>query len=332
MDSLPKTNQLNVDTSWEGLTRPGDACDHFSLDPLPPFHPQAKAFNLANAFWLSEISRLIYRRNVNETGEVPAGPSRADILKAVGLRETLFLSRQETQCALLRTGPDHQCPFAALVFRGTTGLRNWFLDLDVRPQRIAPRTVVHRGFKEALNQVWQDLQPQLMRLREPLFMTGHSMGGALAQLAAWHHPPCGVYSFGAPRVGDAGFAEGMRRTPIYRLVNNRDVVSVLPPSSHLLSFRAAGQLVHIDREGRVCQMDADGEAANCWENGKMSIPTTGGRMFNPPGFLADHAPVNYSAKILKSLQSDSNGNDPTVMNANTDRERARVSPPDSPNR
>jgi|GEM_PF-349031 len=332
MNALPKNHQLNVDTSWGGLTRPGDACNHFSSNPLPPFQPHAKAFNLTNAFWLSEISRLIYRRSGSETEEVPAGPSRADILKTVELRETLFLSRQETQCALVRTAPGHQDPFAALVFRGTTGLRNWFLDLDVRPQHIAPRTVVHRGFKEALDHVWKDLQPQLVRLRVPLFITGHSMGGALAQLAAWYHPPCGVYSFGAPRVGDTGFTAGMTRTPVYRLVNDRDVVTVLPPSSQLLSFKAAGELVHIDRGGRVCQMAGGGEAATCWESARMSMPASGGRWFNPPGFLADHAPINYSAKILKSLHSNPNENGLAVVDADRDRNNVRIRLSGSPTR
>jgi triacylglycerol lipase len=273
------------------------------MDPLPPFTPDGGRFNLVNAFWLSEISRLIYRRNIDEAGLNACGPSRNTILAAVGLRETFFLSRQETQCALLRTMPPCPDPFAVLVFRGTTGLRNWFLDIDVRPERIAPRTVAHRGFMEALGQVWQFLEPHLEQLAEPLFITGHSMGGALAQLAAWHHLPRAVYSFGAPRVGDAGFARHMTPIPIYRLVNGRDVVPDLPPSTRLLSFSAAGRMVHIDRKGRICEMEPTGEPANCFESGRLSMSAPGEHWSNPSGFLVDHAPINYSAKIQKSLQA-----------------------------
>jgi len=293
---------LETDCSWKGLTRPGDSSDHFAMDPLPPFTPHARTFMLANAFWLSEIARLIYRRSDDEAGPNAAGPSRNDILMRVGLREALFLSRQETQCALIRTLPQHRPPFAVLVFRGTTGLRNWFRDLDVRPERLAPRTVVHRGFVEAFHQVWQDLQPQLALLNEPLFMTGHSMGGALAQLAAWYHPPQAVYAIGAPRVGDAGFAARMASVPLYRLVNGRDVVADLPPSTRRLSFRAAGRMVHIDRKGRICEMAPGDDPANCFESGRLSTSALGERWYNPPGFLVDHAPINYSAKIQKSLR------------------------------
>jgi len=292
---------LETDCSWKGLTRPGDSSDHFTMRPLPPFAPQARAFKLANAFWLSEIARLIYRRSDHGEGPEVAGPSRKEILKRAGLREALFLNRQGTRCALVRTLPHHRPPFAVLVFRGTTGLRNWFLDLDVRPERLAPGTVVHRGFVEALHQVWQDLAPQLALLNEPLFMTGHSMGGALAQLAAWYHPPRAVYAIGAPRVGDAGFAARMAAVPLYRLVNGRDIVPDLPPSTRLLSFCAAGRMVHIDRRGRICEMEPDGEPANCFESGRLTMSALGERWYHPPGFLVDHAPINYSAKIQRGL-------------------------------
>ncbi|MGD9331185.1 MAG: lipase family protein [Desulfobacterales bacterium] len=292
---------LQVDRSWYGLTRPGEATDHFMIDPLPPFSPASREFSLTNAFWLSELARLIYRRSVDEIGAIPAGPSRGDILRSVGLREALFLHRQDIQCALIRTAPHQRPPFAVLVFRGTTGLRNWFLDLDVRPEPIAPQAVVHRGFKEALHMVWQDLQPHIAKLSEPLFITGHSMGGALAQLAAWYRPPHAVYSFGAPRVGDAGFASLMGSIPNYRLVNNRDVVAVLPPSSQLLSFKPAGRLVHIDRQGRICKMKDSGQTTTCWESARPSLAGAAPRWYNPPGFLVDHAPINYSAKLYESL-------------------------------
>jgi triacylglycerol lipase len=323
---------LDTDCSWKGLTRPGTACDHFTMERLPPFTPHARTFNLANAFWLSEMARLIYRRSGGEEGAFLDGPSRNDILARVGLREALFLNRQETQCALIRTLPHHRPPFAVLVFRGTTGLRNWFLDLDVRPERLAPRTVVHRGFVEALHQVWQDLQPQLANLTEPLFMTGHSMGGALAQLAAWYHPPQAVYAIGAPRVGDAGFATRMAAVPIYRLVNGRDVVADLPPSTRLLSFCAAGRMVHIDRKGRICEMEPGGEPANCFESGRLSMSALGERWYNPPEFLVDHAPINYSAKIEKSLQQEASARWAANRKAASRRIAGPIMPPPPPTR
>jgi hypothetical protein len=95
--------------------------------------------------------------------------------------------------------------------------------------------------------------------------------------------------------------------PIYRLVNGRDVVTDLPPSTRLLSFRAAGRMVHIDRKGRICEMEPGGEPANCFESGRLSMSALGERWYNPPGFLVDHAPINYSAKIQQSLRLAESG-------------------------
>ncbi len=50
--------------------------------------------------------------------------------------------------------------------------------------------------------------------RDPkIYLTGHSLGGALAILSAYqfakqHLPVAGVITFGQPRVGNAGFAKG----------------------------------------------------------------------------------------------------------------------------
>ena len=82
----------------------------------------------------------------------------------------------------------------------------------------------------------------------PLYITGHSLGGALAVVATWYISSkqlAACYTFGAPRVGDAGLL-GWYKTPIYRIVNAADPVPFVPPSGrfvsglkHLFRFLAA---------------------------------------------------------------------------------------------
>jgi hypothetical protein len=78
---------------------------------------------------------------------------------------------------------------------------------------------VHHGFLESLDHLWPELEKLLnsqpiqndLKGGKPLYVTGHSKGGALAQLAACRlarrgYRPAAVYTFAGPRPGDAGFA------------------------------------------------------------------------------------------------------------------------------
>lgn len=303
---------MQIDLSWHGLTRPGSGRDYFGIDPLPPFNPDCVHFDPFNAFWLSEISRLIYRRNPDGNPDRKGSATRHEILAQVACEEVLFIRRQETQCALIQ--PIGGRPsFTVLVFRGTTGFRSWLRVLDMRPAKLDDRATVHRGFAEALDYIWDHLQPALKRLRAPCFFTGHSMGGALAQLAATRFRPRAVYCFGAPRVGDRGYVETMRAIPIYRLVNNRDIVAMLPPTSQILPFQPAGRLVYVGAQGLLRQID-DADAAELASGSDETSAETSeeSRWYDPPRFLADHAPINYSARIgqyLRGLPADIDSED-----------------------
>ena len=74
---------------------------------------------------------------------------------------------------------------------------------------------VHHGFNLALRRTWRKVGTILDEAQDkPLFLTGHSMGGALAVLAACRlakigRPPVATYTFGTPRVGDPAFAPPM---------------------------------------------------------------------------------------------------------------------------
>lgn len=92
---------------------------------------------------------------------------------------------------------------------------------------------------------------------EALYLTGHSLGGALAVLAAaliyWQEDlrdlrPLlrGIYTFGQPMVGDPDFArefDGKFGNKLFRHVHSRDVMPHLPPTT-------AGTFAHFGQEYR----------------------------------------------------------------------------------
>ena len=293
---------MDFDNSWHALMRPGDAGAYFDLRPREKFQAGASSYSEINAWWLAEISRLIYRQESDEIGSAARGPTRDQILRSVGLREVTFINDAWAQCAVVRSGESAEAPFAILVFRGTQHPRDWLTDLEVIPLGWQGKGIVHRGFGSALLAVWERIEECLDALGGPVFYTGHSLGGALATLAASRRPPHALYTFGSPRTGNREFAATMRGMRAYRVVNNRDAVTAIPPSWS--GFRHVGELRYIARGSRMLQNPPRGTVAADRQERSRAVPTspdTRRRFVDPPQMMADHAPVNYVAHLERAV-------------------------------
>ncbi|MBF2759355.1 MAG: lipase family protein [Ectothiorhodospiraceae bacterium AqS1] len=131
-----------------------------------------------------------------------------------------------------------------LVFRGTE--KNCFKDIKADIDAVKIGCVsnggVHRGFKNHYEKIANRIQNDLNKkeyIRKPLIIAGHSLGGALATIAAKRLIHQGgiaaCYTFGAPRVGDEKWSHDVK-TPIYRLVNAADCVTMLPPGGFVMDL------------------------------------------------------------------------------------------------
>ena len=127
--------------------------------------------------------------------------------------------------------------YVFLGFRGTeaTSIKDIKADANAVIAACKSGGKIHSGFDEAFSQLSIEIQTLLNEdefTNKPLFITGHSLGGALATVATKKLTHKGgiaaCYTFGSPRVGDVDWTTNIK-TPIYRIVNAADPVTMLPP-------------------------------------------------------------------------------------------------------
>lgn len=278
------TEIMSLDTSWDALLRPWISNRYFDVPYPPPFETVAKDCSLVNAWWLCELSRLIYRHGADETGSYTQNPTRSEILHEVGLQEIETFSSGTNYCVLVESQDRTSHPFTALVFRGTCGFEGWLSNFKAILTGWSEGGSVHRGFKTDFLGLWQKIESILCKIDLPLYFTGHSLGGALAILAASMFPAKAVYTFGAPKTGDSVFADSLKNARIYRFENDRDIVTTVPPSAIPFDFRHVGVPICLKDDIRT---------------GIESSSIRG--LTDPPVFLSDHAPVNYTIRLETGL-------------------------------
>jgi hypothetical protein len=160
-----------------------------------------------------------------------------------------------------------------VVFRSTTSDDGWevtlnvLTDLKAYPKKLAfiedsvpnakayGELKVHSGFhNEYLRYRDRILQYVNQQPGKDIYVTGHSLGGALAVLsgfdiAAHTQRPVTVFTFGQPRVGGPKFREAYDALVpnSYRVVVDGDPVAQVP--GLLLSYEHEGKLLQLDPNG-----------------------------------------------------------------------------------
>ncbi|MFW9261677.1 lipase family protein [Nostoc sp. CALU 546] len=115
----------------------------------------------------------------------------------------------------------------------TTGSIKYKDDRDLYSQLLEVVRRPTQGNERAIaDVVYQTLTQHCKPGQCKIFVTGHSLGGAIATLAARHIKEIGydldLYTFASPRVGAPDFAKGFQGINCYRIANSEDVVIVVP--------------------------------------------------------------------------------------------------------
>ena len=211
---------------------------------------ETSGFDWRKAYTLAIASELAYRS--------PKQVKRV-LASTWGLEAQVF-SDKNTQ-GFIAVGAET----AIVSFRGTKGFGDWLGSLNVGKKAFYPiNGHVHGGFLDA----WKDAEDTIRAALEnvgnrTLWFTGHSLGGAIAVIAATalaDYKPAGVITFGQPRMLDenaAHFLANNFQGQYARIVNNDDIITRIPPG-----YRHSGQLYRFDSTGNLIRQDHPFERMN----------------------------------------------------------------------
>jgi hypothetical protein len=286
-----------------------------SLDPRKPGPDRS------NALYLARACALAYK---SPEDAVPL--FRSDL----GL-EARLISVDNSQAYV-----GHDAAAVVVAFRGSQapttldGLKDWLLTnasnflvlpegqigTDFAAAGVGAR--FHRGFLQALDELWTPLlravEDDAQDGNRQLWITGHSLGGALALLAAWRfqrhflavHQ---VYTFGAPMIGNEAAAKAFERefpSRIFRYVDEPDPVPLLPTVSLI-----ANAYNHCLQEIRLTHAQTPtsnanslvGDLASRTINGLLNATLIDELWAHVQQRIGAHSITNYEARIQ-------NGNPP----------------------
>jgi len=146
-----------------------------------------------------------------------------------------------------------------IVYRGTETPSDWLVEFTF-PQvpQLPGAGNVESGFYGVYQQTAGSVAAAVARAgaKPNVIATGHSLGGALAVLAAGDPVTSaaagslGLYTFAGPRTGDLAFAAAFngRVRPAWRVVNTEDIVPTLPLATPVLVGGSAPLILRLAQE------------------------------------------------------------------------------------
>ena len=165
-------------------------------------------------------------------------------LKEMGYPTQRFIDVDGAQVLYLQNKQEQ-----VLAFRGTEPNEMSDVKADLKAWKSKSKTdgKVHDGFYDEINKVWAKIRP-LIKTGKPLYICGHSLGGAMATIAASRlEKECtALYTYGSPRVGNKRFVDNLTVTH-YRWRNNNALVPAVP--LWIMGFRHHGIYCYLNHYG-----------------------------------------------------------------------------------
>ncbi|MFE4667478.1 lipase family protein [Streptomyces sp. NPDC056716] len=269
---------------------------------IPPLDHSTTRYSLEHAYWMGRAAGLA---SLDPDGiETQARAWGFGEVRHFASTHRMPFPIEDTQAYVMASDR-----MIVVGFRGTevTQIRDWLTDVNTPPVPGPGRKgFVHFGFHQALQSVYPQLRDTVLELRDrgqSIWFTGHSLGAALAMLAAarlyFEEPRLladGVYTYGQPRTCERLLADAHNKAfadRCHRFVNNNDIVPQLPPEpvyTHVAALR------YFDADGKL--HDALPLLATLRDRAKG----VGNDPFAPEtDAIKDHHLANYLAALEKNL-------------------------------
>lgn len=240
-----------------------------------------------------------------------AEESAATVVDDIGLRETLFFERDGSQAYIFKSDTD-----CIVACRGTEPNEWNDIRADVNAVTALAETAgrVHCGFKQEVDDLWPVLEKALIENTKVLWFTGHSLGGAMATIAAGrcflsHIPsnPKQLYTYGSPRVGDKRYVNHVKLDH-FRWVNNNDIVTRVPPT--WMGYRHTGTQLYLNSAGDLRKVSKVQRARDRWRGLWDGIKK--GKV----DYFSDHSMDDYISHINRAVRTEEGGKlDPKTAKA-----------------
>lgn len=254
----------------------------FGRQMLRQFPTYRAAYSDRTAWLMARMSELAYTEFESSDEDME---KLKDILGSGGFSLCNTFNNAGTQAFLAES-----TSFAVLAFRGTQfNVKDIITDLKFRFYKGK-----HRGFWAAYDAVATDVRGAVRHVTTPIYITGHSLGAALAVLATQEldgDQLAACYTFGCPRVGNVEFDRTIK-TPVYRVVNAADAVTRTPFS--FMTYVHCGDLRYITARGRLLRNP------NMFRRFGRFIKNIIFRWKSP---IKDHFIENYKTKLLGIAES-----------------------------
>lgn len=209
---------------------------NIELDDIKSIPTFRAAYSDRTALLMAKLAFRAYERF--DTNSKAFNRFREDFAR-LGLVDCESLVDRKTGTAgFVVAGPD----IIVVAFRGTENLLDWWTNMNAGWRVLQGGVKVHTGFFRAYHPIRDVLFAKLRQLLKdkprPIYVTGHSLGGALALMATAelaNHDEAEVrdsvaacYTFGCPKAGDRSFDQYVK-VPLYRVTNGVDLIPAVPP-------------------------------------------------------------------------------------------------------